>query len=62
MTEIDFENVGQVYEYLIDHEYFTIEELNLVTDINGWNIESLNDCIYARYGYHSLEQMENCDD
>lgn len=57
MTKIDFENVGQVYEYLIDHEYFTSEELDLVTNINGWNIESLNDCIYARFGFHDLEQL-----
>lgn len=57
MTEIDFENVGQVYEYLIDHEHFTSEELDLVTNINGFNVESLNDCIYARYGYHDLEQL-----
>lgn len=25
---------------------------------NGWSIETLNDCIYARYGYHSYEQLE----
>lgn len=57
MTEIDFNSVSETYEYLIDHEYFTKDELDLVTNINGWNVESLNDCIYARYGYHDLEQL-----
>ena len=55
--EINFNSVADVHEYLIDNEYFTEEELNLVTSINGWCVASLNDCIYVRYGYHDLEQM-----
>ena len=51
--------VQEVFDYLIDHEYFTYDELHLVTLIDGWNMEVLNDCIYARYGYRSLGQMLN---
>jgi hypothetical protein len=50
-------DVVYVYEYLIDNEYFKQEELDLITNIKGWNIETLNDCIYARYGFHDLEQL-----
>lgn len=45
------------YEYLIDHELFTQEELDLATNLNGFNMETLNDCLYVRFGYRSLEQM-----
>lgn len=54
---IDFEDIDQVWDYLEDNELFTNAELRLVTCINGYSLESLNECIYARYGYHDLEQM-----
>ena len=53
-----FNDVNEVYAYLVDNNLFTEDELNLVTCINGYTLETLNGCIYARYGYHSLEQME----
>ena len=56
------EDVNTLYTDLIVGGYFTDEELNLVTDINGWSIETLNDCIYARYACHDYEQLvkEGC--
>jgi len=51
------EKVNELYNKLIDEGLFTEEELQLITDINGYSIETLNDCIYARYGYRSYEQM-----
>ena len=56
MTAID-KDVNFVYIYLIDNGYFTEAELQLMTCVNGYTIDTLNDCIYARYGYHSLEQL-----
>ena len=50
-------DVSYVWDFLIDNEYFTEAELALVTSINGYSIETLNDCIYVRYGYRSLDQM-----
>lgn len=50
-------NTKQLYNTLIDLKLFTDSELYLVTDINGYNEETLNDCIYSRYGYKDLEQM-----
>ena len=55
--KIDTKNLDQVYDYLVDNGYFTDDELHLVTCIDGYNMEVLEDCIYARYGYRSLEQM-----
>ena len=51
------DEVNRLYEDLIEGGYFTEDELQLVTDINGYSIETLNDCIYCRYGYRSYEQM-----
>lgn len=46
-----------VYNYYEDAEMFTPEELKLVTNINGYNIQTLNDMLFVRYGYRDLEQM-----
>ena len=46
-----------LYEELVERELFTSYELDLVTDICGLTVETLEACIFARYGYRSLEQM-----
>ena len=50
-------DVSYVWDFLIENAYFTEAELQLVTSLNGYSIETLNDCIYVRYGYRSLDQM-----
>ncbi|MBQ0099722.1 MAG: hypothetical protein KBS91_04170 [Firmicutes bacterium] len=52
------QEVNELYSRLIDENYFTEEELSLVTCINGYTVDTLNDCIYARYGYHTYEQLK----
>lgn len=37
------------------------ETLQTVTDINGYNIESLNDICYSRFGYQSVEDLQEED-
>jgi len=51
------EKVDELWQKLIDEQLFTEDELQLITNINGYSIETLNDCLYARYGYRSYEQM-----
>lgn len=51
-------NVEHVWEMLVDMEIATDEELQLITSINGYNIDTLNDVIYVRTGYHDMEQLE----
>ena len=48
---------NDLYNNLIDNGYFTEKELQLITDINGYNIETLNNAIYARYGYRDYKQL-----
>ena len=52
------DNYGSIaWKYLIDSERFTEEELVLLGEINGFNMDTLNSAIYARYGYQDLEQL-----
>lgn len=41
--------------------YATQGELELVTCINGYKEETLNDVIYARTGYRHYEQLKGAD-
>jgi hypothetical protein len=51
------EDVDSYYDYLIDNGYFSVEELSIIINVNGFSINTLNDCIYAKYGYQDLQQM-----
>ena len=49
--------ISEYWDYLIDHGIATEEELQLITSINGYNTDALNDVLYARTGYEDVEQM-----
>lgn len=48
--------------YLIENGIATEEEITLVTKINGYSQETLNDILYARTGYRSFEQIQQEED
>lgn len=48
----------QIWEYLVDFDLATEEELKLVTDICGYSVESLESVIYSRTGFNSFEQLQ----
>lgn len=50
-------DVNYIYDLLIELGMFTKEELDLVIYINGFNFDTLEDCLYARYGYRSVDQF-----
>jgi len=50
--------IETIWDYLIETTIATQEELELITAINGYTEESLNSVIYARTGYHDLEQLK----
>ena len=54
-----FTDVADFWNELVDRDFFTDKELELVTAINGYSVDTLSDCLYARYGYYTLEQMED---
>jgi hypothetical protein len=51
----------RIWDYIIESEIATDEELKLVTCINGYNEETLNSVIYARTGYRSVEQLQEAE-
>ena len=51
--------VNEVWDLLIEYGIATQEELELVTCINGYNIDTLNDVIYVRTGYRDIEQLQD---
>lgn len=50
-------SVDEIYKLLIDLQYFTRGELDLLTYVNGFNIDTLEDALYCRYGYRSIDQF-----
>jgi hypothetical protein len=55
------DKLSEIWDYIELNGIATNEELQLVTCINGYNEETLNDVIYARTGYHSVDQIEECE-
>lgn len=49
---------GEIWDYIIENDIATEEELRLVTNINGYSKNTLNDVIYSRTGYQDIEQLE----
>jgi len=50
------ETLNNYYEFLIDYDIATEDEVNLVTNINGYNIESFNSILYSKTGYRTKKQ------
>ena len=53
----NYDDVNVLWDELIEYELFTYDELRLLTNINGYSVETLNDAIFSRYGYRDYEQM-----
>lgn len=47
----------QLWDLLVEHNIATDNELQLITDINGYSIDTLNSVLYARTGYRDWEQL-----
>ncbi len=54
-----FERVNEAWDYLISNGIVSEETLQVITNINGYSEETLNDVLYAVTGYRSIEQLED---
>ena len=50
--------IERMWEWLVEMNVATEEELSLITDINGYNMEVLNHVLFFRTGYRDREQVE----
>lgn len=55
-------NLEIYYNYLIDYEIVSQETLDIITSINGYNEETLNDVLYCVSGYRNIEQYLEYED
>ena len=46
----------ETWDFILEYGIANEEELKLVTNINGYNLETLNDIIEVRSGYEDMEQ------
>lgn len=51
----------KIQRYIIEHEIATESECDLVTKINSFNEDALNDILYVRTGYRDIAQIEGED-
>jgi len=49
----------ELHQTIIDNEIATEKEISLVSNINGYSIKTLENILYARTGYNSLEQYNS---
>lgn len=52
---------SELFERIINDGIATESEVNLVTDITGYSVETLNQIIYVRTGYRNIEQYEESE-
>lgn len=55
-------NLEEYYNYLIDYELVSGETLDIITSINGYNEETLDDVLYCVSGYRDIEQYLEYED
>lgn len=51
------EDKNKIWDFIIDYDIATKEEIMLVVSINGYNVETLNSIIFARSCYRDMEQF-----
>lgn len=52
-----FKELDYCYNWLLEMQFFTESELELITNMYGYNIETLNLAVYARCGYQTVQDL-----
>jgi hypothetical protein len=52
---------ANMWDYLLDNGIASEDTLQVVTSINGYSVDTLNDVLYATTGYRSLEQIGDAE-
>ena len=50
----------KMYDQLLSFALVNRDELELVICINGFNEKTMNDIVFARHGYETLDQLIDC--
>lgn len=49
------------WNFILENNIASVESLELITNINGYNIETLNQVIHANTAYHDIKQLYDCE-
>ena len=52
---------NQINDFIIENEIATQDEVDLCGSVAGFSPETMNAIIYARTGYHDIEQLYACE-
>lgn len=58
INNTNMKELNEYYDFLVQYWICTEDEINLVTSINWYSEETLNDILYCRTWYHDLEQYK----
>ena len=50
---------AMLWDFIVDNNIATEDEVRLVSDINGWSEKTMTDIIYAKIGLRSYEQCKD---
>lgn len=50
---------AMLWDFIVDNNIATEDEVRLVTNINGWNEETMTDIIFVKTGLRSYEQCKD---
>lgn len=53
---------NELWDAIVNNGIATEAELNLISNINGWRIETLKDVLYVRTGYRDWEQFKEYEE
>ncbi len=51
------EKIEMLWEYLVEKENVGEDTLHIITDINGYKLQVLEDVLYVKTGYRTLDQL-----
>lgn len=57
VRDFDELSLDTIWDLFIDYSVCSEETLRVVTSINGYNLDTLKDVLYATVGLRSLEQF-----
>lgn len=50
--------VDEMWDYLLNGGFVSEETLRVVTNINGYSEQTMEDILYSETGYRSFDQLE----
>ena len=51
----------KIHNFIVNNNIATDEEVSLVSNINGYSQETMNDIIHVRTEYHDIDQLHDCE-